>query len=97
MPLTGLVAEARKNSALLKKNTQQIKQEVRHVIDFSSELEQAGREKQQQWQECRHLKQSGGKNFCRRYFSLCAQEKCNTKYINGEEKQLDFKRILRGK
>jgi len=104
MPLTGLVAEARKRTAMIdaraeqiQQNPSQLKHEVKRVIDFSSELEQAAKTAQPVWQDCKHLKQSGERKFCKRYFSLCAEEKCNGKYINSDEKELDIKRILRGK
>ncbi len=97
MPLTGLVAEARRRTALINKNRQQIKQEVKRVIDFSAELEQAAQQKHFHWEECRHLKQAGGRCFCKRYMSLCAQERCNSKYVNAEETEIDLKRVLRGK
>ena len=50
MPLTGLVAEARKRTAMIdaraeqiQQNPSQLKQEVKRVIDFSSELELAAK------------------------------------------------------
>jgi glutamine synthetase adenylyltransferase len=104
MPLTGLVAAARRRSEEMKQQTEQIrkepqkiKQEVKRVLDFSSELENAVENKQLQWQECKHLKRAGEKNFCKRYMAYCAEEKCNPKHMNGEERELDFKRLLRGK
>ncbi len=102
MPLTGLIAGARRRSALMEQKTEQIefsqvKQEVKRTIDFSSEIEQAAREPQLQWQECKHLKTVGERKFCKRYFSLCAQDKCSSKLINAEENEFDFKGILSGK
>ena len=104
MPLTGLVAEARKRTSLMSREVQetrtnpmQIKQEVKRTLDFSSEIEQAGKKEQFHWQECKHLKSAGERKFCKRYFALCAQEKCNSKYINEDEPEIDFKRLLRGK
>ena len=104
MPLTGLVAAARRRSDEIKQQTEQImqepqkiKQEVKRVLDFSSELEHAAENKQLLWQECKHLKKTNSKNFCKRYMAYCAGEKCNTKYINGEERKIDFRKILRGK
>tara|TARA_Y100000310_G_scaffold340361_1_gene435834 strand:- start:1493 stop:1921 length:429 start_codon:yes stop_codon:yes gene_type:complete len=103
MPLTGLIAEARRRTTLIEEkveekqhNPQKLKQEVKRTLDFSADIENAAREKQLHWQECCHLKQVG-KNFCKRYMSLCAEDKCHNKYINGEEKELDYKRLLRGK
>jgi hypothetical protein len=121
MPLTGLVAAARKRTALIEEykekkrngitvSTQTVpkqdnvslqpsaaKQEVKRSLDFSGEIEQASKEPQQCWQDCKHLKQAGERKFCKRYMTLCAEDKCNRKYMNGEDKELDFKRILRGK
>lgn len=103
MPLTGLVAEARRRTAAISSvppvndERQQIKQDVKRTIDFSSEIEQAAKASQLRWDMCRHLKMAGDRAFCKRYTSLCAKEKCSTKYINAEERPLDIKRILRGK
>lgn len=102
MPLTGLVADVKRRRTLMEQETEQprplqVKQEVKRALDFSSEVAQAAREPQLQWQECRHLKIAGERNFCRRYFSLCAQGKCSSKLINAEENELDFKKILRRK
>ncbi len=102
MPLTGLVAEARKRTVLIEEKVkslgpEQVKKEVKRVLDFSADLQNAAEDKQLVWRECKHLKQAGERNFCKRYISLCAEAKCSSKLINAEEKELDFKRFLRGK
>ena len=102
MPLTGLIAAARKRTVSIEEKTEglqpeQVKKEVKRVIDFSAEIEQAGQNKQLMWHECRHLKQAGERNFCKRFMSLCAECKCGSNIINGEERELDLKRLLRGK
>ncbi len=33
------------------------------------------------WAKCGHLKQSGGREFCTQFFSLCAKGKCPTKVM----------------
>ena len=101
MPLTGLVAEARKRTAQINEKRDnlkpaEVKQEVKRALDLSSEIEQASKEKQFHWRECKSLKSVGDRNFCKRYVSLCAEEQCNNKFRE-DEKELDFKRILRGK
>ena len=102
MPLTGLIADVKRRRTLEVQKTEQprpvqVKQEVKRALDFSSEIEQAAREPKLHWQECRHLKTAGDRNFCKRYFSLCAQGKCSSKLINAEENEFDFKSILHGK
>jgi hypothetical protein len=106
MPLTGLVADVKRRRLATEQKTEQIKpvqikqevtqikQEVKRTLDFSSEIEQAAKTPQLQWQECRHLKTAGERKFCKRYFSLCAQGKCSSKLINAEENEFDFKKIL---
>ncbi len=102
MPLTGLVTAARKRTALIEESVSnleptQIKKEVKRVLDFSSELENAAIEKKLVWRECKHLKQMSGKSYCKRYMSNCAEDKCSSKNINAEDRKIDLKRILRGK
>ena len=72
--------------------------ELKKKMEIMSEAEKEAVERSKnilEWQQCQYLKSLGEKKMCTQYMSLCAQEKCQTRFM--EANFFDFKKYLKQK
>ena len=72
--------------------------ELKKKMEIMSEAEKAAVEREKnipEWQQCQYLKSLGEKKMCTQYMSFCAQEKCQTRFM--EANFFDFKKYLKQK
>jgi len=109
MPLTHFVAEARKHAPVLKpaamENAQIIDGESftpgslqgqsTETKKFMAEISEVKKEDgRPSWQGCKYYKEKGGRAFCGQYFSWCAKDQCQKKFMDANF--YDFKKYLKG-
>ena len=72
--------------------------ELKKKMEIMSEAEKAAVEREKsipQWQQCQYLKSVGDKKMCTQYMSLCAKEKCQTRFMEADF--FDFKKHIKQK
>ncbi|MFA4855860.1 MAG: hypothetical protein WC634_04735 [archaeon] len=70
--------------------------ELKKKMAIMSEAEKAVTEQETvapEWKTCQYLKPVGQKTMCSQYLSLCAQEKCQKRFM--EASFFDFKKYLK--
>lgn len=74
----------------------QPRSDLKKKMAIMSEAEKAIAEQEPevpQWKTCQYLKPVGEKALCSQYLSLCAQEKCQKRYMQADF--FDFKKYLK--
>ena len=72
--------------------------ELKKKMEIMSEAEKDAVERAKnipEWQQCQYLKTLGENKMCTQYMSLCAQEKCQKRFM--EANFFDFKKHLKQK
>ena len=72
--------------------------ELKKKMEIMSEAEKEAVERAKnipEWQQCQYLKSFGEKKMCTQYMSLCAQGKCQTRFM--EANFFDFKKYIKQK
>jgi hypothetical protein len=85
MPLKSIVIEAKRNTPEQKQFDPS--KPITNFID-ATQIQGIGvaiESETAKWEECKALKQSGERCFCTMYTSLCAKEKCPTKFRPREQ------------
>ena len=70
--------------------------ELKKKMEIMSEAEKAAAEREKnipQWKQCQYFKAVGDRKMCTQYMSLCAQEKCQKRFM--ETDFFDFKKHLK--
>lgn len=92
MPVQAMAAEPK----IIDAENFESRSDLKKKMVIMSEAEKATAEQEPevpQWKTCQYLKPLGQKTMCSQYLSLCAQEKCQKRYMQAEF--FDFKKYLK--